>query len=86
MTQPLESTRHRGLTPLLEVRHLVKYFSRKQGLFQKPSVARFGEMRFMMRFFSVCNSMSSQRQPQNVHVACSTTLGVTFPPNLNSSA
>jgi ABC-type oligopeptide transport system ATPase subunit len=26
------------MTPLLEVRHLVKHFSRKQGLFQKPSV------------------------------------------------
>ena len=41
MTQPLESTRHRGLTPpLLEVRHLVKHFSRKQGLFQKPSIVK----------------------------------------------
>ncbi len=26
--------------PLLEVRHLVKHFSRKQGLFQKPSVVK----------------------------------------------
>ena len=40
MTQSLESTDHRGQTPLLEVRHLVKHFSRKQGLFQKPSIVR----------------------------------------------
>ncbi len=41
MTQPLEPTRHSGPSaPLLEVRHLVKHFSRKQGLFQKPSIVK----------------------------------------------
>ena len=28
------------MPPLLEVRHLVKHFSRKQGLFQKPSIVK----------------------------------------------
>jgi ABC-type oligopeptide transport system ATPase subunit len=28
------------MAPLLEVRHLVKHFSRKQGLFQKPSIVK----------------------------------------------
>ena len=41
MTQPLEPTRESGpAAPLLEVRHLVKHFSRKQGLFQKPSIVK----------------------------------------------
>jgi ABC-type oligopeptide transport system ATPase subunit len=47
MTQSLESPqrggltpRDEGLTPLLEVRHLVKHFTRKQGLFGKPAVVR----------------------------------------------
>ena len=28
------------MAPLLEVRHLVKHFVRKQGLFSKPSIVR----------------------------------------------
>ncbi|HKC54762.1 MAG TPA: ATP-binding cassette domain-containing protein, partial [Vicinamibacterales bacterium] len=34
---PLDSARDK---PLLEVRHLVKHFVRKQGLFRPPSVVR----------------------------------------------
>src|SRR5919201_4046562 len=37
MTQPLESSRKGGLTPLLEVRRLVKHFVRKHGLWRPPS-------------------------------------------------
>jgi oligopeptide transport system ATP-binding protein len=40
MTQGLESTRAGGLTPLLEVRHLVKHFVRKQGLWRPPSIVK----------------------------------------------
>ena len=41
MTQGLESTRAAGLTPaLLEVRHLVKHFVRKHGLWRAPSVVK----------------------------------------------
>src|SRR5919201_819865 len=40
MTQPLESSRKGGLTPLLEVRRLVKHFVRKQGLWRPPSVVK----------------------------------------------
>ena len=41
MTRGLESTRAEGLTPpLLEVRHLVKHFVRKRGLWRAPSVVR----------------------------------------------
>src|ERR687888_2386249 len=40
MTQPLESSRGGGLTPLLEVRRLVKHFVRKQGLWRPASVVK----------------------------------------------
>ncbi|MBI2829288.1 MAG: ABC transporter ATP-binding protein [Acidobacteria bacterium] len=41
MTHGLESTRAAGPTPsLLEVRHLVKYFVRKQSLWRPPSVVK----------------------------------------------
>ena len=41
MTQDLESTRGGGLTPSrLEVRHLVKHFVRKEGLWRAPSVVK----------------------------------------------
>ena len=41
MTQDLESTLAGGPTPpLLEVRHLVKHFVRKRGIWRAPSVAR----------------------------------------------
>src|ERR671925_2209571 len=40
MTQPVESPREGGLTPLLEVRALVKHFVRKQGLWRPPSIVR----------------------------------------------
>jgi ABC-type oligopeptide transport system ATPase subunit len=40
MTQPAESPRQGGLTPLLEVRGLVKHFVRKQGLWRPPSVVK----------------------------------------------
>ena len=41
MTQGLASTHEGGLTPpLLEVRHLVKHFVRKQGLWRPPSIVK----------------------------------------------
>jgi ABC-type oligopeptide transport system ATPase subunit len=40
MTQGVESSREGGLTPLLDVRRLVKHFARKRGLFQKPSIVK----------------------------------------------
>jgi oligopeptide transport system ATP-binding protein len=41
MTQDLESPREGGLTPpLLDVRHLVKHFVRKQGLWRPPSIVK----------------------------------------------
>ena len=41
MTPDLESARARSLTPsLLEVRHLVKHFVRKRGLWRAPSVVK----------------------------------------------
>ena len=41
MTQDLASTPAAGLTPsLLEVRHLVKHFVRKRGLWRAPSVVK----------------------------------------------
>ena len=40
MTQGIESSREGGLTPLLDVRGLVKHFVRKRGLFQPPSIVK----------------------------------------------
>ena len=41
MTQGLESTHEGGLTPpLLDVRHLVKHFVRKQGLWRPPAIVK----------------------------------------------
>ena len=40
MTAGVESTRHGGLTPLLEVRHLVKHFVRTRGLWRPPTVVK----------------------------------------------
>jgi len=40
MTQARESIRDGGLTPILDVRGLVKHFVRKRGLFQPPSVVK----------------------------------------------
>jgi ABC-type oligopeptide transport system ATPase subunit len=40
MTQQAESNRDGGLTPLLEVRRLVKHFVRRHGVWQPPSIVK----------------------------------------------